>query len=130
MPDMKFADSTLAAPYLGVADYAEVNRAAVLVMHRQVGDLLLGELGIARRGLLVRHLVLPANLAGSAATFGFIARQVSVDTWLNVMDQYRPCHRAGHFPPLDRRPTRDELREALAAARRHGLTRLDPGGIC
>jgi putative pyruvate formate lyase activating enzyme len=125
MPDMKFADSTLAAPYLGVADYAEVNRAAVLVMHRQVGDLLLGELGIARRGLLVRHLVLPDNLAGSAATFGFLARQVSVDTWLNVMDQYRPCHRAGHFPPLDRRPTRAEISAARQQAEGFGLRRFE-----
>jgi len=125
MPDMKFADSSLAARFLGANDYAEVNRAAVLAMHRQVGDLLLGELGIARRGLLVRHLVLPGNLAGSAAIFGFLARQVSPDTWVNIMDQYHPCHRADQFPPLDRRPTRDEIRAARMLAEEFGLRRLE-----
>ncbi len=125
MPDMKFADSRVAAPYLGVTDYAEVNRAAVREMHRQVGDLLLDGAGIARRGLLVRHLVLPGNLAGTDRILAFLARDISTDTWLNLMDQYRPCYRAGDYPELSRRPTGAELRAARATAKSLGLHRLD-----
>jgi len=125
MPDMKFADSQIAAPYLGVSDYAEINRNAVLEMHRQVGDLALDETNIARRGLLVRHLVLPQDLAGTEQTLIFIAEQVSRDTYLNLMDQYRPCFQAHHFAGLDRRPNRSELHQARAIAKRLGLHRLD-----
>ncbi|WP_305046978.1 radical SAM protein [Geoalkalibacter sp.] len=125
MPDMKFADSRTAAPYLGVKDYAEVNRAAVREMHRQVGDLVLSAGGLARRGLLVRHLVLPGNLAGSETILEFLAREISRHTYLNLMDQYRPCYRADEYPPLDRRPTRAEWRAALEQARKLGLHRLD-----
>jgi len=130
MPDMKYADSEVARRLSHVAGYAEANRAAVREMHRQVGDLVLDERGLARRGLLVRHLVLPGGLAGTDEVLRFVAQEISPRTWVNLMAQYRPCFRATGSPPLDRRPTRDELREALAAARRHGLTRLDPGGIC
>jgi putative pyruvate formate lyase activating enzyme len=125
MPDMKFADSQVAAPYLGVNDYAEINRNAVLEMHRQVDDLTLDGTKIARRGLLVRHLVLPEGLAGTEQTLTFIAEQVSRDTYLNLMNQYRPCFQASRFPGLDRRPHRSELHEARAIARRLGLHRLD-----
>jgi len=127
MPDMKFADSLVAQPYLGVGDYAEVNRATVKEMHRQVGDLLLDERGIARRGLLIRHLVLPDNLAGSDRILAFIASEISLATYLNLMDQYRPCYRADEFPPLDRRPSRAEFRAALELAASLGLQRLDRG---
>jgi putative pyruvate formate lyase activating enzyme len=127
MPDMKFADSTIAAPYLGVGDYAEVNRAAVREMHRQVGDLQLDAQGLARRGLLVRHLVLPDNLAGTDRILAFLARDISPATYLNLMDQYRPSYRANEFPPLDRRPTRAEMVTARALARELGLERLDRG---
>jgi len=119
LPDMKFADSMVAAPYLGVADYAEVNRAAVREMHRQVGDLLL-EGGIARRGLLVRHLVLPDGLAGSEEVLAFLAR-LAPATAVNLMDQYRPCFQASDFPPLDRRPRSGELRRLREFARQLGL---------
>ena len=125
MPDMKFSDSQLAAPYLGVSDYAEVNRSAVLEMHRQVGDLVLDEAKVARRGLLIRHLVLPEGLAGTEQTLTFIAEEVSRNTYLNLMDQYRPCFQASRFPGLDRRPNRSELHEARAIAKRLGLHRLD-----
>jgi putative pyruvate formate lyase activating enzyme len=125
MPDMKFADSQQARPYLGVSDYAEVNRAAVREMHRQVGDLVLDETGLARRGLLVRHLVLPDDLAGSEKILAFLADQISRDTYLNLMDQYRPCYRANEYPGLDRRPTRTELRQARKLATRFGLHRFD-----
>ncbi|MEJ2197835.1 MAG: hypothetical protein P8X54_04640 [Desulfuromonadales bacterium] len=125
MPDMKFADSHLAAPYLGVSDYAEINRNAVLEMHRQVGDLALDETNVARRGLLIRHLILPEGLAGTEQTLTFIAEQVSRDTYLNLMDQYRPCFQASQLPGLDRRPNRSELHQARVIAKRLGLHRLD-----
>lgn len=112
MPDMKFADSAIAAPLIGVPDYAEVNRAAVAEMHRQVGDLVIDDRGIARRGLLVRHLILPDNLAGTDRVAAFLAEKISRDTYLNLMDQYHPCYRADRYPPLDRRPNAAELRRA------------------
>ena len=124
MPDMKFADSQLAAPYLGVSDYAEINRSAVLEMHRQVGDLALDETNVARRGLLIRHLILPEGLAGTEQTLTFIAEQVSRDTYLNLMDQYRPCFQASQLPGLDRRPNSSELHQARVIAKRLGLHRL------
>jgi putative pyruvate formate lyase activating enzyme len=124
LPDMKFADSEVARKYLGVRDYAEVNQLAVKEMYRQVGDLVLVS-GIARRGLLVRHLVLPENLAGTDRILAFLAHEISPDTYVNLMDQYRPCYRADEFPPLDRRPTRAELAAARAFARELGLSRLD-----
>lgn len=124
LPDMKFADSTKAAPWLGVADYAEVNQAALREMHRQVGELQLGTTGIARRGLLIRHLLLPDNAAGTDALLRFVAEELSPGTWLNLMDQYRPCYRADQYPPLDRRPTRSELRQARRWGRDLGLQHL------
>ncbi|MEZ4601271.1 MAG: radical SAM protein [Syntrophotaleaceae bacterium] len=124
MPDMKFAESTAARRYTGVAGYAEVNRAAVLEMHRQVGDLVLNQ-GIAVRGLLVRHLVLPDNLAGTDRIVAFLAEEVSPETYLNLMDQYRPCYCAGRHPPLDRRLTGAEFQRARGWAKAAGLKRLD-----
>lgn len=126
MPDMKFADSTIARKYLGVRDYAEVYQNAVREMYRQVGDLVITA-GVARRGLLVRHLVLPENLAGTDRILGFLAREISVETYLNLMDQYRPCYQADEFPPLDRRPTRAEMAAARVMALEYGLRRLDKG---
>lgn len=125
LPDMKFADSATARSYLGVPDYARVNRAAVREMHRQVGELVLDEGGVARRGVLVRHLVLPGDLAGTGQTLDFLAREVSPRTALNLMDQYRPCYRAGDYPPLDRRPTLRELAAARAKAVALGLTLVE-----
>jgi putative pyruvate formate lyase activating enzyme len=127
MPDMKFADSQVARTYLGVSDYAEVNQAAVREMHRQVGDLVLDRQGIAQRGLLVRHLVLPENLAGTDRILVFLASEISPATYVNLMDQYHPCYRADEYPPLDRRPTPAELAVARAMAKAAGLTRLDAG---
>lgn len=125
MPDMKFSDSAVAEKYLGVADYAEVNRAAVKEMYRQVGDLELDDTGIARRGLLVRHLVMPEDLAGTEATLRFLAGQVSRNTYLNLMGQYRPCGNADRYPELKRRPTHDEMSRLRNRARQIGLQRLD-----
>ncbi len=125
MPDVKYADSAVGRRLSKVRHYAEVNRAAVKAMHRQVGDLVLDGEGLARRGLLVRHLVLPGGLAGTESAMRFLAGEVSPRTWVNLMGQYRPCYRAGEVPGMERRPTAAELREARAAARRAGL-RLDP----
>ncbi len=127
MPDVKYGDSRMARKYSKVRDYAEVNRAAVKEMHRQVGDLALDTRGIARRGLLVRHLVLPGGVAGTEEVMRFLAEEVSRDTYVNIMDQYRPCYRADEVPEIDRRPTAEEVRAAVEAARRHGIRRLDPG---
>ncbi|HET9349731.1 MAG TPA: radical SAM protein [Burkholderiales bacterium] len=125
MPDMKYGDSALARKYSKVRNYVEVNRAAVKEMHRQVGDLVLDENGIARRGLLVRHLVMPHGIGGTGEVLAFLASEISSNTYLNLMDQYRPAHRAHEFPELDRPITREDYREALAIAARHGLRRID-----
>jgi putative pyruvate formate lyase activating enzyme len=125
MPDMKYGDSALARKYSKVRDYVEVNRAAVKEMHRQVGDLVLDENGIAQRGLLVRHLVMPNGIAGTEQVLSFLAREISANTYLNLMDQYQPYHRAGDFPELARPITPDEYSAVLAGAARHGLARLD-----
>ncbi len=125
MPDMKYGDSAVARKYSTIRDYVEFNRAAIREMHRQVGDLVLDDDGIAQRGLLVRHLVLPGDLAGTESVLGFIAREISPDTYINLMDQYRPCYRAEEYPPLDRPISSEEYAAALQAARQHGLRRLD-----
>jgi putative pyruvate formate lyase activating enzyme len=125
MPDMKYANARTALRYSRVPDYPAINQAAVLEMHRQVGDLVLDEQGIARRGLLVRHLILPNGAAGTEEIVRFLAEKVSRNTYLNVMDQYHPAYRAGQYPKLNRRIRADEYNLAVQAARLAGLTRLD-----
>ncbi|MFQ5625861.1 MAG: radical SAM protein [Methyloligellaceae bacterium] len=125
MPDMKYGSSAIARKYSKIRDYLAVNRAAVKEMHRQAGDLVVDGFGIARRGLLVRHLVLPGELAGTGEVLRFLAEEVSPNTYLNILGQYRPCHRANGYPELARRPRRDEMKQAFDLARRFGLKRLD-----
>ncbi len=125
MPDIKYGDSRLARQYSKVRDYVMINQAAVKEMHRQVGDLVLDERGIAQRGLLVRHLVLPAGIAGTDQVMAFLSREISRNTYLNLMDQYHPCYRADEHPPLDRPVSGAEFQDALQCAQRHGLHRLD-----
>jgi putative pyruvate formate lyase activating enzyme len=125
MPDMKYADEETALRYSKAKRYPAVNQAAVKEMHRQVGDLVMDERGIARRGLLVRHLVLPKGLAGTPQVARFLAEEVSPDTYINVMDQYRPCYKANELPPLDHRTSRAEYNRALEQAREAGLYRFD-----
>jgi putative pyruvate formate lyase activating enzyme len=125
MPDMKYADSEIAHQYSHVRNYAEINRAAVKEMHRQVGDLVLDDDGIAVRGLLVRHLVLPNHLAGTEEILKFIAEELSINTYINIMDQYYPCYRAGDYPQLDRGITSAEYNEAIQSAYKYSLHRLD-----
>jgi putative pyruvate formate lyase activating enzyme len=126
MPDMKYGDAELARKYSKVRDYVPANQAAVREMHRQVGDLVVDRRGIARRGLLVRHLVLPGGVAGTDRVLEFLAREVSRATRVNLMDQYRPCYRADEYAEIDRPITREEYRRALAAAARLGLRTVDP----
>lgn len=125
MPDIKFAEPGPAEECCRAADYPEVARQAVKEMHRQVGDLILDERGIARRGLLVRHLVLPGGLAGTEKVVRFLAEEISPGTYLNIMDQYHPCGDIPPRSPLGRRISGDEYEEALRTARKAGLTRLD-----
>jgi len=125
MPDMKYADKAVAHRCSKVKNYPAVNQAAVKEMHRQVGDLVMDERDVALRGLLVRHLVLPEGLAGTGEIVRFLAQEVSPNTYLNVMDQYRACYKADDLPPLDRRITRQEYNEAVQMALDAGLTRLD-----
>ncbi len=125
MPDMKYASADIALRYSNIPGYPQVNRAAVREMHRQVGDLTLDERGIAVHGLLIRHLILPNRLAGSAEAIDFIAREISTSTYLNLMDQYRPEYQASKYPELNRRITTGEYQEVARLAHQVGLNRLD-----
>ena len=125
MPDMKYADPATGARLSRAEHYPRINGVAVREMHRQVGDLVLDSEGIARRGLLVRHLVLPGGLAGTEEVLRFVAEEISRDTYMNLMHQYRPCGEAHQHPPLDRRLHPQEYRDAVEFAHRYGLRRLD-----
>ncbi len=125
MPDMKYASAQIARYYSKIPNYPQANQAAVREMHRQVGDLHLDQNGLATRGLLVRHLVLPHNLAGTENVVQFLAEQISTDTYLNLMDQYRPAYNAQRFPKLKRRTTQQEYQAAVDMAHAAGLHRLD-----
>ena len=125
MPDMKYASPQIARHYSKIPGYPQVNQAGVREMHRQVGDLQIDERGIARRGLLVRHLILPNNLAGTQEILRFLAQEISQDTYLNLMDQYRPAFNARLYPRLNRRITAAEYKAALTMAADAGLCRLD-----
>jgi putative pyruvate formate lyase activating enzyme len=125
MPDFKFWDPDMARRYLKAQDYPERAREALKEMHRQVGDLIVDENGIALRGIILRHLVMPGGVAGTRDIVRFIAKEVSPDTYVNIMNQYRPCGNAYEYPPADRGITDDEYEEALRAAREEGITRLD-----
>jgi putative pyruvate formate lyase activating enzyme len=125
MPDMKYGEARLARQYSKVRNYPAVNQAAVREMHRQVGDLIINEYGLATRGLLVRHLILPNDLAGTAEILRFLSEEISKETYLNLMDQYRPDFKAHLFPELNRRPTGEEYARAVKQAHAAGLHRLD-----
>ena len=125
MPDMKYGDAEFAEKYSHTTDYVRLNQAAVHEMHAQVGDLRLNLDGVAERGLLVRHLVLPNGIAGTEQVMRFLAREISPDTYVNLMEQYRPAYRAGEFPELDRMITAQEYQAAQDIARKAGLHRID-----
>jgi putative pyruvate formate lyase activating enzyme len=94
-------------------------------MYRQTGDLGIDEEGVAQRGLLVRHLVLPHRLAGTKGIVNFLGKEISSNTYVNIMAQYHPCHKALEIPGLGRRISSTEFRKALSLAREAGLSRLD-----
>jgi putative pyruvate formate lyase activating enzyme len=125
MPDFKFWDSHVAEITCQAGDYPEVAQKALIEMHRQVGDLQADDAGIARRGLLIRHLVLPNGLAGTRETMKFIAQRISPDSYVNVMSQYRPCGRAAEVKGLNSQLPPKEYHMAVKAAKQEGITRLD-----
>jgi len=123
MPDAKFAREEDASRYCNAPDYPHVLQEVLLEIHRQVGDLLLDEGGVAYRGLLIRHLVMPHGVAGTKELIAFIAHRLSTDSYVNIMDQYRPLYRAGEFPEIARPISAREYREAIEIARNEGLHR-------
>ncbi len=127
MPDLKYSDPLPAVRHSKIKEYPKRNQAAVKEMRRQVGDLSIDEQGIATRGLLVRHLVLPGGLAGTAGVMRFLAEDISCETYVNIMSQYRPEHlaRQQDLGPLSRPVRREEVAEAYALARQAGLHRFD-----
>lgn len=125
MPDFKFWDPECAELYCNASDYPDVVRKAISEMHRQVGDLMIDRTGIARRGLLIRHLVLPSNLAGTKEVAKFISDNISKNTYINVMSQYRPCGKAYEKEELSNYLYEKEFEDALIAAKEAGLFRLD-----
>lgn len=127
MPDFKIWDSALALKYLAAKNYPQAARCAIKEMYRQVGDLKLDENGLARRGVLVRHLVMPRNVAGTREVMKFLAREVSVHTYINLMNQYAPAARVSQekLPEINRSITGQEYADAIAFARKAGLHRFD-----
>ena len=124
MPDMKYADPQIAKLLSNAPDYPQVNQASIKEMHRQVGDLKV-ENGLAARGLLVQHLILPDNLAGSTETIDFLVNQISPATTINIMAQYRPCYQAPLHPQINRLPHPEEILEARDYARTKGLNLMN-----
>lgn len=122
MPDLKYGSNENALKYSKVENYFDVARKAVREMHRQVGDLVLEE-GVAKKGLLVRHLILPNNLTKSEEVVRFVSK-LSKNTFINLMDQYYPCHNASEFPELGRRITKEEFERVVEIAKKFGLKRV------
>jgi putative pyruvate formate lyase activating enzyme len=125
MPDMKYDDEETARELSGIENYPVINKAAVKEMHRQTGDLETNKEGVAQRGLLVRHLVLPHGLAGTKGIVDFVSKEISRHSYVNIMAQYHPCYKAHQVPGLGRRISSGEFHEALSLAQEAGLSRLD-----
>jgi putative pyruvate formate lyase activating enzyme len=123
MPDTKFSREETGTRYGNAPDYPHILQEVLLEMHRQVGDLMLDEQGIAYQGLLIRHLVMPNEVAGTKKLMTFIAQHLSTDSYVNIMDQYRPLYRAGEYPEIDRQISSREYREAIEIAQGEGLHR-------
>lgn len=123
MPDIKYSDNETARRFSGAPRYWDVVRGAIREMQSQVGDLEIDDRGIALRGLLIRHLVLPNRLAGSRAVLEFVSREVSVNSYINIMDQYRPAYGAIRYDELGRTITSSEYEEVLEWASALGLHR-------
>jgi putative pyruvate formate lyase activating enzyme len=125
MPDFKYSRGDVSGLFSQAPDYPQVAKSALKEMYRQVGDLQTDEGGIALRGLLVRHLVLPEDLAGTKEIMHFLAHSISRNTYVNIMDQYYPCGSIPSESPLRRRITSEEFNRAVVLAREEGITRLD-----
>lgn len=125
MPDIKYMNPAHSRRYSGAPDYPEIVRKATKEMHRQVGDLAIDDEGLAVRGLLVRHLVMPAGVADTRQVMRFLAREISPGTYVNLMDQYFPWGHADRYPEIRRPVTAEEFQEALEAARAEGIHRFD-----
>jgi putative pyruvate formate lyase activating enzyme len=121
MPDMRYADNAVAMQYSVAPHYVEINRAAVKEMYRQVGNLVMDGKGIAKRGLLVRHLVLPGGLAGTESIMKFLAEEISRDVHISLMAQYFPAHKCAERPEINRRITEKEYDDAYDIKMRYGL---------
>ena len=123
MPDVKYSEAAPAKKFSNALHYFEICRRVLKEMHRQVGDLEVNEEGFAERGLLIRHLVLPNNLAGSEAVLRFITEKLSRESYVNIMPQYRPMYKASLYPEINRGPRSTEINEALQMAEELGLHR-------
>ncbi len=123
MPDVKYLDEQHSKRFSSAPTYPDAVKRVVKEMHRQVGDLVIDSKGIAERGLLIRHLVMPNGVASSEAILKFIAEEISVHSYVNIMDQYRPEYRASEYPEINRRITHKEFLEAIQWARRFRLYR-------
>lgn len=126
MPDIKYWENAVSEKLSAAGDYASIVKSALKEMYAQVGDLLIDEDNIAYKGLLIRHLVLPNNQAGSKGVFEFISTQISKESFINIMDQYRPCFKALEFAEISRPVRIDEYKNAIETARLFGLHR----GFC
>jgi putative pyruvate formate lyase activating enzyme len=128
MPDFKYWSAERAQRYLKARDYPEAARRVIKEMHRQVGDLVLDERGLARRGLMIRHLVMPGHLDETREILRWIAEEIGPNTYINIMAQYHPAGKVNRelYPEINRRITSEEYEEAVQYAREVGLTRLDP----
>lgn len=127
MPDFIFWDPEMARHYSKARNYPEVARQAIKAMHQQVGDLVLDENGLALRGVILRHLVMPGSITGTREIMEWVARELGPNTDVNVMAQYYPAGKVSgkEYVDINRHITPDEFQEALAAARGAGLQRLD-----
>jgi putative pyruvate formate lyase activating enzyme len=125
MPDFKYWDADKAKRYSKAEDYPEVAREGLREMHRQVGDLFIDSQGIARRGILLRHLVMPGEIAGTREVMQFVAKEISKDTYVNLMDQYHPAYKTHRYPEIHRLITKEEYRQALETTLAAGIHRLD-----
>jgi putative pyruvate formate lyase activating enzyme len=134
LPDIRYADNEVAGRYSLAPGYVEVNRAGIKEMHHQVGNLVVNEDGIAQRGLIVRHLILPERLAGSEASLAWLAEEISPEVHLSIMAQYYPAHHAPRYPALTRRINIDEYNRVMGLLERLGMENgwfqeLDAPGI-
>jgi putative pyruvate formate lyase activating enzyme len=121
LPDMRYSDNAAAMKYSIAPDYPEINRAAIKEMYRQVGNLVLDEQGVAKQGLIIRHLVLPGNIAGTEGVMKFLAEEISKDVSISLMSQYFPAYRAKEFQEINRRITTEEYEKAYKIMLKHGL---------